>query len=57
MSNHLNMLPKQAKFHLKCSKMHLWLGLRPRPCWGSSPNHEGKPLMIRGAFLPLKLNW
>ena len=33
MNNHLNVLRKQAKFDLKCSKM------LPKP-----PNHEGKPL-------------
>ena len=40
MNNHLNMLPKQAKFDLKCSKMRSWLGYRPD--WGAydaPPNH------------------
>ena len=49
MNNLLNMLLKQAKFDLKCSKMRWRLGLRPRPHWGTyntpqTPNHEGKPL-------------
>src|SRR6218665_380408 len=46
MNNHLNMLPKQAKFDRKCSKMRWRLGIRPRPCWGTydvPPN----PLIVR----------
>ena len=46
MNNHLNMLPKQAKFDRKCSKMRWRLGLRPRPRWGTydvPPN----PLIVR----------
>src|SRR6218665_162380 len=35
MKNHLNILPKQASFDLKCSKMRWRLGLLPRPRWGS----------------------
>ena len=35
MKNHLNILPKLASFDLKCYKMRWWLGLRPRPRWGS----------------------
>ena len=31
MNNHLNMLPKQAKFDLKCSKMRWRLGSAPDP--------------------------
>jgi len=36
MNNHLNMLPKQAKFDLKCSKM-LWR--LKAYTWGSSQGH------------------
>ena len=50
MNNPLNnMLLKQAKFDLKCSKMRWRLGLRPTPRWGSlrdSPN----PLIMRETF-------
>jgi len=35
MNNHLNMLPKQAKFDLKCSKMRWRLGICPDPAGGA----------------------
>src|SRR6218665_1449159 len=47
MNNHLNMLPKQAKFDLKCSKRRWRLGLRPRPRWGAY-DAPPEPLIVRG---------
>ena len=49
------MLPKQAKFDLKCSKMH-W---RPRPRWGAydapqTPNREGNQLIINSLLRHLQ---
>jgi len=39
------MLPKQAKFVLKCSKMRWQLGLRPRPRCGSL-RRSHNPLIV-----------
>src|SRR6218665_1684737 len=47
MKNHLNILPKLASFHLKCSKMRWRLGIRPRPRWGSL-RRSPRPLIVRG---------
>jgi len=47
MNNHLNMLPKQAKFDLKCSKMRLGLRRSPRP-----PSRKG--LRAFGARINIK---
>ena len=41
------MLPKQAKFDLKCSKMRWRLGLCPRPRWGAY-DAPPDPLVGRG---------
>jgi len=41
MNNHLNMLPKQAKFYLKCSKMR-WRGSR---LWRSQL-HDAPPVTV-----------
>ena len=38
MNNHLNILPKQASFDLKCSKMRWRMGLRPDPAYDAPPN-------------------
>jgi len=46
MNNHLNMMPKQAKFNLKCTKMRWWLELWPRPRWGSL-QRSPDPLIVR----------
>ena len=57
MNNHLNMLPKQAKFDLKCSKMRWRLYmLRPRSRrvdYGSSKprNREGQTPHITNSWL------
>ena len=50
MNNHLNILPKQASFDLKCYKMLWRLGLRPGPNWGSL-QRSPDPLVGRG-FAP-----
>jgi len=61
MKNHLNILWKQAKFDLKCSKMCWRLGLRPRPRWGSlrrsprPPNRE--QLRAKGARDSAPRSW
>src|SRR6218665_1305533 len=51
MNNHLNMLPEQAKFDLKCSKMRWRLGLRPRPHWGSL-RRSPRPPSRKGLRIP-----
>ena len=48
MNNHLNMLPKQAKFDLKCSKMR-WRHKLPR--YGELMTLP-KPLIVRDKPLP-----
>src|SRR6218665_4016644 len=53
MNNHLNILPKPAKCDLKLSKMRRWLGLRPRPVWGSL-QRSPDPLIVSG-FAPKAL--
>src|SRR6218665_94411 len=49
MKNHLNILPKQASFDLKCSKMRWWLGLggsSPDPAGGTSLRRSPDPLIV-----------
>src|SRR6218665_3375627 len=53
MNSHLNVLPKQASFDLKCSKMLWRLGVRPSPRWGSL-RRSPCPLVGRG-FAPSAL--
>src|SRR6218665_1977582 len=60
MNNHLNILPKQASFNLKCFKMRGRLGLRPKPRWwslGRSPRPPSRDgLRAFGARNSLFLN-
>jgi len=54
MNNHLNMLLKQAKFDLRCSKMRWRLTpLGSLRCSPKPPNHEGKPLNHKFLATPL----
>src|SRR6218665_1319133 len=53
MNNHLNMLPKKAKFNLKCSKMRWRLGRRSPPAVGAYDSYPD-PLVARG-FAPSAL--
>src|SRR6218665_2417947 len=46
----INKSPKCAPFRMKCSKSRQFLGLRPRPCWGSL-RRSPDPIVVRG-FLP-----
>ena len=53
MNNYLNMLPKQANFDLKCSKMRWRLWFRPRVDYSAPkpPNCEGQAHHITNSWL------